>query len=201
VPASAGGARAAASRHAVTDRDFAHTLAAAKGGDESAFVALWREYQPPLHRYLAVLAPGWADDLASESWLDIIRGLHRFRGSAQDFRAWIFTIGRHRALDHLRREQRRPAAPVPVEYLVDHPAADDTAAAAVEALSTAGALALLRRLPPDQAEVISLRVLAGLDVAHVAAITGKRPGAVRVLAHRGLRRLATQLADAAHLLR
>ena len=40
-----------------------------------------------------------------------------------------------------------------------------------------------------------LRAIAGLDVAHVAAIMGKRPGTVRVLAHRGLRTLARRLAE------
>jgi RNA polymerase sigma-70 factor (ECF subfamily) len=63
----------------------------------------------------------------------------------------------------------------------------------VENLDTEAALALVATLPPDQAEVILLRVLAGLDVTQVASILGKRPGAVRVLQHRGLRRLAERL--------
>jgi RNA polymerase sigma-70 factor, ECF subfamily len=45
-------------------------------------------------------------------------------------------------------------------------------------------------LPKDQAEIILLRVVAGLDTGQVARIVGKTPGAVRVAAHRGLRRLA-----------
>ena len=54
-------------------------------------------------------------------------------------------------------------------------------------------MALIATLPPDQAEVIMVRVVAGLDVAEVARMLGKRPGTVRVLAHRGLRRLAERL--------
>ena len=50
--------------------------------------------------------------------------------------------------------------------------------------------ALVRALPADQAEVILLRTIAGLDVAQVAEVMGRRPGTVRVLQHRGLRRLA-----------
>jgi RNA polymerase sigma-70 factor (ECF subfamily) len=53
--------------------------------------------------------------------------------------------------------------------------------------------AMIAALPADQAEVIVLRVIAGLDVAEVAAVTGMRPGTVRVLTHRALRRLAQQL--------
>ena len=177
--------------------EFAATLAAATAGDEAAFAVLWRELNPPLRRYLGLLAPRWADDLASETWHDVIRGLHRFRGDERGFRAWLFTIARHRALDWARREASRPATPVPVEDLADHRAPDDTAGAALETVSTAEALALIARLPADQAEVVALRVIGGLDVAHVAEITGRRPGTVRVLAHRGLRRLAAELAPTA----
>ena len=181
----------------MTGPNFASTLAAAVDGDEASFVLLWRDTQPRLLRYLGVLAPGWAEDVASETWHDVIRGLSRFRGDEAGFGGWVFTIARNRALDWQRREARRPATPVPVEQLTHHQASDDTAGSALDALSTADALALIRRLPADQAEVIVLRVVAGLDVARVAAITGKSPGNVRVLAHRALRRLALHLASPA----
>jgi RNA polymerase sigma-70 factor (ECF subfamily) len=57
-------------------------------------------------------------------------------------------------------------------------------------MSTDRAIAMVRRLPPDQADMVMLRVVAGLDVAVVADIVGKSPGAVRVSVHRGLRALA-----------
>ena len=65
----------------------------------------------------------------------------------------------------------------------------DAAVMAEERMATRAALQQIARLPRDQAEVVVLRSIAGLDVGHVAAILGKRPGTVRVLAHRGLRRL------------
>ena len=67
----------------------------------------------------------------------------------------------------------------------------DTADLALEAVSTRAVVALIASsLPRDQAEIIMLRVVAGLDAADVARIVDKTPGAVRVAAHRGLRRLA-----------
>jgi DNA-directed RNA polymerase specialized sigma24 family protein len=48
----------------------------------------------------------------------------------------------------------------------------------------------------SKAEIILLRVVAGLDAPAVARIVGKSPGAVRVAAHRGLRRLAGVLDQA-----
>ncbi len=62
-------------------------------------------------------------------------------------------------------------------------------------LDTEAALQCIAGLPPGQRDAVMLRAIAGLDVAHAAAIMGKRPGTVRVLAHRGLRELARQLAE------
>ena len=64
---------------------------------------------------------------------------------------------------------------------------------AVTANETEVALAHIASLPPDQAEVVLLRVVAGLDVEEVAAIVGKKAGAVRVLQHRALKRLSGRL--------
>jgi RNA polymerase sigma-70 factor (ECF subfamily) len=186
---------------------FDVVLSAAQRGDESAFAILWRDIQPALLRYLRVatgeasagsrstLVLETAEDVAADTWLDVVRGLGDFTGGEAAFRGWIFTVARHRAVDAGRRAARRPARPVPNEALEWLPAADEPAEAALEADATGRALALIASLPPDQAEVVMLRVVAGLDVAQVAAIVGKSCGAVRVLAHRGLRRLADRLTD------
>ena len=71
--------------------------------------------------------------------------------------------------------------------------APDAADQALEAVSTQVAMDLIKSLPREQAEIIMLRVVAGLDTSDVARIVGKTPGAVRVAAHRGLRRLAGQV--------
>jgi RNA polymerase sigma-70 factor (ECF subfamily) len=154
---------------------------------------IWRDLQPALLRYLRVVARGAAEDVASETWVDVVQGLGHFHGDEQGFRAWVFTIARHRALDWQRHAARNQATPMPVELLADLAAGDDPAAAALETLATEAALELLSDLPRAQAEVLLLRVVVGLDVGAVASVVGKRPGAVRVLAHRGLRRLAERL--------
>ena len=61
---------------------------------------------------------------------------------------------------------------------------------AVEREATAAALRLVATLPPEQAEMVMLRVVAGLDVAVVAELVGKKPGAVRVAVHRALKSLS-----------
>jgi RNA polymerase sigma-70 factor, ECF subfamily len=179
---------------------FRDLLAAAQAGDEQAFAVLWRDLQPNMLRYFRVAAGEVAEDLAADTWVSVIRSLVRFRGDERMFRAWVFTVARHRAIDWRRQAARRATQSVPVEELAQLSAPDDPVAAVLEAQSTQAALVLLAELPTDQAEVVALRVLGGLEVGEVARIVGKRPGAVRVLAHRGLRRLA-QRVEAAGLVR
>lgn len=173
--------------------EFAPRLAAARDGDDEGFAALWRELQPPLLRYLSVASGDAAEDLASETWIRVARDLGSFTGDERGFRSWVFTIARHRLLDWRRHEGRARTVPRPLERL-DGRATADPAGEALERLATDAALQLIARLPADQAEVVILRAVAGLDVASAARVLGKRPGAVRVLAHRGLRRLAELLA-------
>src|SRR5215218_9560314 len=175
--------------------DFPEVLRAAARGDEDAFGRLWCDLQPRLLRYFTVVSSATAEDLASETWLGVVRGIHRFSGGEPAFRAWVFTIARHQALDWHRRTARRAAEDLPVNGLVEAAAPDDPAADALEGFSTRAALAEVATLPADQAEAIVLRVVAGLEVQRVAEIMGKRPGTVRVLTHRGLRRLAERLGN------
>jgi RNA polymerase sigma-70 factor, ECF subfamily len=164
-------------------------LTRARSGDESGFLELWQSLQPPLLRYLRVLRCADPDDVASETWLQVVRDLHKFKGGENDFRRWLFTIGRHRAIDVARSASRHPVAPAPagLEHLADDQTVEDQV---LDSIVVRKALALLTDLSPDQAEAVALRVIAGLDTTAVARILGKSTGAVRVALHRGLRALA-----------
>ncbi|GAA4502982.1 RNA polymerase sigma factor [Actinoallomurus oryzae] len=170
-------------------------LRAAREGDEDAFRTLYRQIHPRLLRYVRTLVGDDAEDVTSEAWLHIARDIAIFEGDINGFRGWTATIARHRALDHLRHRKRRPVAHTPVDELPEQTAPEDTETTALNSLSTEAALALIARLPHDQAEIIILRVVVGLDAKTVAKIIGKRPGAVRTAAHRGLRRLEHLIND------
>jgi RNA polymerase sigma-70 factor, ECF subfamily len=178
-------------------RDEATSLSAAvvaaQGGDEEGFRQLYRDVQPRLLRYLRALVGDDAEDVASDTWLQVARDVAGFRGDIDGLRGWTTTIARHRALDHLRRARRRPPTGEPFEALADVAAAEDTAEAALDAIGTDAALALIASLPPDQAEAVLLRVVVGLDAKTAGQVLGKRPGAVRTSAHRGLNRLAQRV--------
>jgi RNA polymerase sigma-70 factor (ECF subfamily) len=177
--------------------DLSAAVSAAQDGDEGAFRVLYRAIQPGLLRYLWVQVGDAAEDVASEAWLQIARDLRTFRGDAAGFRGWAATIARHRALDYARHQRRQPLPGGPVEELAGLlPAGEDTAGSAIDAMATGAALALIAKLPRDQAEAVLLRVVMGLDAKTAAKVLGKRAGAVRTAAYRGLRALAVHLEEA-----
>jgi len=169
--------------------DFDDELVRVRSGDETAFLRLWENLQPRLLRYLRVLGCDEADDVASETWLQVVRDLHRFEGGADDFRCWLFTIGRHRAIDASRariRSRNRLMTAAITPTVSENPVEEEV----LGGLSAKQAVALVAGLSRDQAEAVALRIVVGLDTAAVARILGKSPGAVRIALHRGLRALA-----------
>lgn len=135
------------------------------------------------------------EDVAADVWVDVARRLRDFAGDESAFRGWLFTLARRRAIDAWRQAERAPVQLTADHADLDRPGGPDTAGLALERMSTRRALDLIATLPRDQAEAIALRVIAGLDVKEVARLLGKRPGAVRVAAHRGLRTLAARLTE------
>ena len=161
----------------------------ASEGDTSALERIWRAHNPELLRYLRGLAVSLADDVASQVWMEAARSIARFEGGANDFRRWLFTIARRRMIDAYRKQSRslEEVSASPLDKIREG-AADESA----DRLEWAESV--LRQLPPNQAEVVLLRVVAGLPVDEVATMTGRSPGAVRVMAHRGLQRVLEILA-------
>jgi RNA polymerase sigma-70 factor, ECF subfamily len=182
-------------RHVVGE-DFAAVLAAARSGNDDAFSVLWRDANPALLRYLRVIAPDVAEDVAAETWVQVVRGLAKFTGDEGAWRAWLFTTARRRLLDQARLRKRHPAEPLDEINAADVPRSPDAEQIAMDNLATESAVALLSQLPVQQAEAILLRVVAGLDTEVVAEMLGRSPGAIRVAAHRGLKRLQALLSGA-----
>ncbi len=164
---------------------FDEWLESAARGEPEGLANLWRRYQPLVLRYFRGRLPDAAEDLASTVWIDVASNLSSFRGDEDGFRGWLFTIAHRRLVDEHRRRERRPEHSVsqPPERSSSSDTHDD-------ATSLDAALALIRRLPADQAEAVLLRVVADLDVGVVAEIMQRREGSVRVLVHRGLEKLS-----------
>ncbi|WP_326715987.1 RNA polymerase sigma factor [Streptomyces sp. NBC_01474] len=175
------------------DEELGMAVALAQDGDEAAFAVAYRLVQPGLVGYLRGLVGDEAEDVAGDAWLEIARDLGRFRGDGAGFRGWTATIARHRALDLLRRQKVRPRTSALEQDMLELPGAHSTSDQVLETISTEEALRLISDLPRDQAEAVLLRVVVGLDGPSAARVLGKRPGAVRTAAYRGLKKLAAQL--------
>jgi len=171
---------------------FETVLLAAQAGAEWAFESLYDEYNPRLLRYFVSRAPNLAEDLAADTWVGAASKLQGFRGGEPAFRSWLFTIAHRRLVDHWRERIEDSADPASLSSVPD---ARDGPEDLV--LDRASAQAAARRiasvLSGDQAEVILLRVVGGLDVDQVAEVLGKRAGTIRVLQHRALRKLAEEI--------
>jgi RNA polymerase sigma-70 factor (ECF subfamily) len=186
--------------------DDGELIASAVAGEEWALTVLYRRHQPALLQFLRGLAGPECEDLAADTWIDAARALRTFEGSERAFRSLLFTIGRRRAVDQLRARTRRRTDPADPDRLPESAlsaawagagAAADPLEAVLESDASEEAVRRIRELlPTDQAEVVLLRVVAGLSVAETAQVVGRTPAAVSVLQTRALQRLARRLGRA-----
>src|SRR5437899_13033952 len=98
------GERLTVDRHA----DLLEAVRGAANGDEAAFRTLYRAVQPGLLRYLRVLVGEDAEDVASETWLQIARDIGGAPGEGGRFRAWGATGARRPGPSHPGHRARRP---------------------------------------------------------------------------------------------
>jgi RNA polymerase sigma-70 factor, ECF subfamily len=173
---------------------FPEVLGAARTGAPWAMEVIYREFHPPVLAFLRARAPGEAEDLASDVFIAVAEGLHRFDGEEDGFRSWLFTITYRKVGQLRRRAGRRRTDPMPSDEVAESFPPGDAEGDAMAAIGTKEALALINTLPPAQAEVLLLRVVADLPVDEVAEIVGKRPTAVRALQHRAVVGLARRAA-------
>jgi RNA polymerase sigma-70 factor (ECF subfamily) len=175
---------------------FDDVLAAAQAGAAWAFEVLYRDLSPAVTGYLRLHGAPDPDDLASETFLAVFRGLAGFRGDEGALRSWVFTIAHRRLVDERRRRSRRPQPADDAGDLLTELAGGDVEDDVLTRLGTEDVHRLCAGLPADQRSVLLLRVLADLTVEQVAAVMSRSAGSVKALQRRGLRRLREELEPA-----
>jgi RNA polymerase sigma factor (sigma-70 family) len=174
---------------------FDDVLAAAQAGAAWAFEVLYRDLSPAVTGYLRLHGALDPDDLASETFLAVFRGLAGFSGDEDGLRSWVFTIAHRRLVDDWRRRSRRPQRADDVDLLPETPGGD-VEDDVLTRLGTETVHRMCAGLPADQRSVLLLRVLADLTVEQVAAVMDRSVGSVKALQRRGLRRLRAELEPA-----
>ncbi len=153
--------------------EFDSVLTAAQAGGEWAFAALYRDLNPRLLRYFGAQSSSMAEDLAAE------------RAMVAAATAALQAGPTIQPAPSRRKSRLGKALTAKVVAVAATVVLGATAALSAQQASAA----IVACLPPDQADVVLLRLVAGLDVDQVARILGKQQGTVRVLQHRALRRL------------
>jgi RNA polymerase sigma-70 factor (ECF subfamily) len=165
-------------------------LRRARGGSPDAWEAIYLRSRPQLFRYarLRLVSDDQTEDAVSETIARAIAGLDRFPSEAPVM-AWLVGICRNVVLETHRSGTRQRSlvdrAGRMARPTESHPPDD-------RLLATEEAAQLRRcfdRLDDDARELLELRVVVGLDADAVAAVVGKRPGAVRMAQSRALARL------------
>jgi RNA polymerase sigma-70 factor (ECF subfamily) len=188
-----GGKQKSVSRLDLTAAD----LVGARRREPAAVTRIYTAYAPALFRYFlaAVGDRATAEDLTGDVFKSAIEDLPGFHGPVEALGGWLFRIARHDLSDYRRRRARNRIQPL--DDLLEEAAAAggvvDPEELALDRVEGGRVLAALRRLTPDQREVLLLRLAANLTAPEVAGILNKSTEAVRALQHRGLASLARLL--------
>jgi RNA polymerase sigma-70 factor (ECF subfamily) len=172
-------------------------VARLRRGDLNALSELIARYQNRLYRYLLrmVWRPSEAEDLFQQTWLRLIENIRSFDGS-RNFDAWLFTLARNLAIDHLRRI--RPQT-------LDEPLRDSTRGETVadripskDQTPLDRTLAAERRMQISEAmmglpmiyrEVLTLRFEEEMKIEEIARVTGVPVSTVKSRLRRSLEQL------------
>jgi RNA polymerase sigma factor (sigma-70 family) len=136
-----------------------------------------------------------AEDAVQEAFLQIWRGAGSYRPDRAKASTWLLTFVHRRAVDLVRREQKRRTLPVGDEPQGMDPGADDEAVARSRREIVRDAL---RRLPAEQREPIELAYYAGLTQSELAERLEQPLGTIKSRMFSGLQRLRVLLAEAGY---
>jgi RNA polymerase sigma-70 factor (ECF subfamily) len=166
-------------------------VARLRSGDPAALAEAVGHYQHRLYRYLLRLVrdAASADDLFQQTWLHVVRQLHRY-DSARSFDTWLFAIAHNAAMDLLRRR--------PGESLEDYefalPSGAPDALGRVLAGERAAILAAaMAALPALYREALTLRFEEGMKLEEIAEVTHAPLSTVKSRVRRGLEAMQQKL--------
>jgi RNA polymerase sigma-70 factor (ECF subfamily) len=162
----------------------------AVGGDEHAFASLYDAYVDSIYRfiYLRVEDQQTAEDITSSVFLKVWEKLEHYQMRGVPFRAWLFRIARNAVIDHYRtRKETAPLEAVTNAFDRNVAPVAESVATRIEAEKI---LEQMKQLTEDQRNVLTLKLVHGLNTEEIANTLGKRQGAVRALQMRGLQALA-----------
>jgi len=174
------------------DSQYEKTLAQRASYDPAAFQTLYELYFDRVYRYVVnrIGHPEDAEDVVSEIFVQVIKGLPKFRNRhAPSFAAWIFTIARNTIIDFYRRKGRTPQHVALGDLADEWSSGCDPYRLLVERENRSELRTLLQQLPDRRREVVTLRYFAGLRNLEIADVMGIDERTVASHLSRGLKDL------------
>src|ERR671924_2196856 len=166
----------------------------AQAGDRDALEELYLIHFDRIYSYLHMSVGNRhdAEDLTTQTFLNMLESINRFRWQSAPFSAWLFRIAHNLAMDHFRATRRwQPEEEVPEPAGETEPSAE---VAALQSIGRQSMLDLIEGLSQEQRQVLTLKFVFNLPNAEVATVLGKTEGAVKSLQHRALVSLQKQIA-------
>ena len=173
-----------------TTAELQQLVLRARDNDPDAWEALYRATYAGLLAYARrrLWGRAEADDAVSETFARACNRIADFKWTGGGFVAWLYGILRNVVLEAQRRDRRvHPLLPG------DERVEDDSVEGLLLDEEAAAVRAAFATLSTDDQEVLELRVVGGLGSDEVAAVVGKRAGAVRMAQSRALSRLRAAL--------
>lgn len=165
----------------------------AKQGDPDAIAWLYERYAPMVRRYVAgrVGDSQLAEDICNDVFVKVIESLSRYEDRGWPFSAWLYRIAYARTMDIMRQSRRRPSVPLDEGLSGDGEPLDETI---LTRIAYHEVQQMMGVLTSDQRIVLRLRFDEDRSLAEVAQSLGRTVGSVKALQHRGLARLAEEIA-------
>jgi RNA polymerase sigma factor (sigma-70 family) len=168
-------------------------------GDESALAELYDRVGRVAYglAYRVLRDERLAEDAVQEGFLALWRTAAAFRAERAKASTWILTLVHRRAVDLVRREERRRTEPISEEVAAQASEAESTEEAAWLRFERERVRAALGQLPDVQREALELAYYGGFSQSELAERLGVPLGTIKSRMFAGLVRLRELLDDAA----
>lgn len=169
-------------------------IAQARQGDENAVTHLYETHVDAIFEYISyrVATRTIAEDLTSEVFLRMVRGLAGYEDRGLPFRAWLYRIAGHLVIDHYRQHQRTETTLLAETHASDD---DDLLDRVVQYEDQLRLRHAIRGLPETYQNVLILRFVENLSHIEITEIMHKSVDALRALQYRALKALAERLSS------
>jgi RNA polymerase sigma-70 factor (ECF subfamily) len=168
-------------------------IAEAAKSDPGAFGELYERYSARVYRYVYHRLGNQADaeDVTALVFMKALEALPTYQARRSTFAPWLFRITRNAVIDHYRRTRKQS----PLEDAEYVASGDDPLHSALHSEQRDEMRLLLDHLSSDQRDVVLMRYASDLSFTEIAGALNKNEPAIRMLLHRGLRKLKAVLPD------